>query len=212
MADIRLVRGRGQRLWLWTGILCVAALLAWGSTFVFGDATAKPRFQRGSETGFGEGRGVVLPLRTERFDAIVPLEDRELGRMVHVTGFAESPARTMKTYGSAVWIRSTGGRRILVRFEPAPPPGTLRSLYAGAPVRLDGYVAKVARAELDAILDSLGVNLPRPKPGVKFGDLPDSTFARVDSLFIKGYYVSVRPEGIGGARGRGADTAAKAAP
>ena len=61
---------------------------------------------------------------------------------------------------------------------------------------VNGYVQKISRAEFDMWTDSLNVVIPRPRPGTKFGDLPDSGFAKIDSLFIKNYYVSVRPEGL----------------
>jgi hypothetical protein len=193
--DIRLVRGRNQRLWLWTAVLVVLAVAAWGSVYLIGDAT-RPAHARlsGEKANFGADRGAVLPMHTEEFDRSLPLEERELGRLLHLTGWAESEVRA-----NALWVRTTSGRRILVRFEP-PPPGRPR-IYAGGRVDLLGYLQKISRAELDSWLDSVNVRLPRPRPGVKFGDLPDSTFARIDSLFIRRYYLSVRPEGLGGAAG-----------
>jgi hypothetical protein len=65
-------------------------------------------------------------------------------------------------------------------------------------VDVQGYLQKISRAEFDAWIDSLDVYLPRPAPGVKFGDLPDSGFVRIDSLFIRDYYISVRPEALPG--------------
>jgi hypothetical protein len=194
MADIRLVRPRNTHVWLWTGLLAVVALGVWlGSTLVFGDATAKTAGKKvGQHARFGADRAQVMPLRTEPFEAAIPLEDRELGRLLRFTGTAESGVRR-----NALVVRSRGGQRILVRFEPAPPAGALGRIYPGSTVRLDGYLQKIARAEYLAWMDSLGVVVPRPQPGVKFGDLPDPSFARVDSLFIKSYYLSVRPEGIG---------------
>jgi hypothetical protein len=193
--DIRLVRGRNQRLWLWTAVLVVLAIAAWGSVYLIGDAT-RPAQARlaGEKANFGAERGEVLPMHTEEFDRALPLEERELGRLLHLTGWAESEVRA-----NAVWVRTTSGRRILVRFEP-PPPGR-PGIYAGGRVDVLGYLQKISRAELEAWLDSVGVRLPRPRPGVKFGDLPDSTFARIDSLFVRRYYLSVRPEGLRGGRG-----------
>ncbi len=66
-----------------------------------------------------------------------------------------------------------------------------------ASVELDGYLSKISNAEFKVWMDTLGVHIPRPPPGNKFGDLPDPSFARVDSLFIKSFYISVRPEALG---------------
>ena len=190
--DIRLVRGKQHRVWMWVGILVGVLMLAWASALVFGDATLRRGRAGGAAAGFGEGRGAVVPMQTEPFENVQPLQDRELGRMVQLSGTAESRARR-----NAVWVRTPRGRRILLRFEPDPPENALSGIYPGAAVSVAGYLGKISRAELDVWLDTLGVVLPRPRPGVKFGDLPDSNFARVDSLFIKDYYISVRPEGIG---------------
>ena len=188
--DIRLARGRNDRVWLWIAILVALSLLALLAAMVFGDATERAgRSQVGANASFQ--RAPVLPTEIEPFEEIAKLEDRELGRLLRLTGVAESPVRA-----NAVWVRTPGGRRILVRFEPDPPEGTLRGIYAGAGLRVNGYLMKVSRAEFDVWMDTLGVRLPRPKPGVKFGDLPDSNFAKIDSLFIKDYYISVRPEGV----------------
>ena len=203
--DIRIVRGRQQRVWLWTGVLVAVLLVAWASAWVFGDATERGERQRvGAAANFGAERGEVVPMQTENFEAIAPLQDRELGRLVRLTGTAESAVRR-----NAVWVRTPRGKRILVRFEPEPPAGALRATYPGAAIDVDGYLGKISRTELDVWLDSLNVVLPRPKPGIKFGDLPDSNFARVDSLFVKDYYISVRPEGI---RSRGSGTGLPPAP
>jgi hypothetical protein len=191
--DIRLVRGRTQRLWAWTGTIIVVMLVAWGSAFIFGDATNRPGRQVGAKANFGADRAAVVPMQTEPFETALPLEDRELGRMLRLTGTSES-----RMVRNAIWVRTTTPRRwILVRFEPAPEKGTLRPYYPGAAVNVEGYLQKISRAEFDAWIDSLGVGLPRPTPGVKFGDLPDSGFTRIDSLFIRNFYISVRPEGAG---------------
>ncbi|HYJ81179.1 MAG TPA: hypothetical protein VEW03_16310, partial [Longimicrobiaceae bacterium] len=113
------------------------------------------------------------------------------GRVLRLSGWAESGVRR-----NAVYVRAADGRRILVRFEPEPPEGALRGIYAGGAVDMNGYLQKLSRAEFDVWMDTLRVVVPRPRPGVKFGDLPDSSFARVDSLFVKDYYLSVRPEGL----------------
>lgn len=192
MPDIRLVRRRGNWVWPAVGSLSLLCLLVWASaTFFLGDATMANRRKGGAMAGFGRDRAPVMPLQKESFAEVKPLEDRELGRLLHISGYAESGV-----VHDAVWVHSHDGRRILVRFEPSPGPGALRGVHSGAGVSLDGYLQRLARADFNAWMDSLGISIPRPEPGVKFGDLPDPNFARVDSLFIKTYYLSVRPEGI----------------
>lgn len=189
--DIRLVR-RSSKVWLWVGTLAVGALLLWSSAYLFGDATRGAQQKAvGAAANFGADRAAVLPAEVEAFESILPIEDRELGRLVRLQGTALS-----RVSASSLWMQARGGRRILVRFEPTPE--TAPRYAPGSAVRVDGYVQKISAAEFGAWIDSLGVSLPRPRPGVKFGDLPDSGFARVDSLFIRNYYISVRPEGIGG--------------
>jgi hypothetical protein len=119
------------------------------------------------------------------------LQTRDLGRLVHVSGVAESGVDV-----NSLWVRTSGGHRILVRFQPAPDPALLRGFGPGSSVAFDGYLQNIALAEFLQLVDSLGVRIPRPPPARKFGDLPDASFARVDSLFIKNYFVSVRPEAI----------------
>jgi hypothetical protein len=191
--DIRMSRPRGSNAWAWIAALAAAGLLVWAaSTFVFGDATQRTGMLGvGEDAGWGADRAQVLPMEAEPFEAILPLEPRELGRLVRLRGVAESPVR-----GDAVWVRAAGNRRILVRFEPAPPPAARARLQMGAPVDVEGYLQRMSRAELQTWLDTLGVFLPRPRPGSKFGDLPDTTFAQIDTLFIRNYYVSVRPWGL----------------
>jgi len=191
--DIRLTRGRNQRVWLWTLSIVAVGALAMIAAMVFGDPTAHPRGPGvGAAAHFGADRAPVLPVVVEPFERVGELSDRELGRLVHLAGTAESGVRK-----SAVYVRTPQGRRILVRFEPAPPAGRLNVIFNGGGVDVTGYLQKISRAEFDVWMDTLGVVIPRPKPGVKFGDLPDSNFIRIDSLFIKDYYLSVRPEGIG---------------
>lgn len=192
MADIRLVRPRGSRIWLYTGTLVGAALLILLFSYFFGDPTAKARHGPvGAAANFGADRAPVIPVVPTAFESLSSLGEGDVGRLVHLTGTAESIVRN-----NAVWVRATGGRRILVRFEPAPPEGTRIPIYAGGGVSVDGYIQRIARAELNVWLRSLGVGLPRPEPGVKFGDVPDSGFIRIDSLFVKNYYVSVRPDAL----------------
>jgi hypothetical protein len=192
--DIRLVRGRNQRLWTWTMAIVALSLMAWGSSFIFGDATKRPGMQVGANANFGGERAQVVPMQSEAFETTLPLEDRELGRLLRLTGTADS-----RTVRNAVWVRTQNPRRwILVRVEPVPKGQAIRPFYPGGGVDVQGYLQKISRAEFDAWMDSLDVGLPRPAPGVKFGDLPDSNFTRIDSLFIRDYYISVRPEGLRG--------------
>jgi hypothetical protein len=201
--DIRLVRGRGHRLWMWVSILIGLALLAMLAGMVLGDPTTEPGRASGANANFGADRAAVVPMRAAPFESAFPLEDRELGRLLRVRGTAES-----EVVGGSLWVRTTAGRWILMRFEPtAPVRGRVRS---GSGVDVVGYLEKISRAEFDAWLDTLNVYLPRPRPGVKFGDLPDSGFIKVDSLFIREYYISVRPEGVA-ARGSTPDAPPPAA-
>jgi hypothetical protein len=194
--DIRLVRGRAQRLWLWTGILVAMGVMIMLAAMIFGDRTSRQTSAVGAAANFGADRAPVRPVVIEPFGELPQLKERELGRLLRVTGFAESRMRR-----NAVYVRASDGRRILVRFEPDPPEGTLRSVYPGASIDVTGYLQKLSRTEWGVWMDTLAVGVPRPRPGAKFGDLPDNNFARVDSLFIKDFYISVRPEGIGAVRG-----------
>jgi len=196
MPDIRLVRPRANNLWLWTGGLVTAALLVLVFSLLFGDPTeaAKQR-QVGARADFGADRAPVIPVVSTPFPSVTALGERDVGRLVRLEGWAESRVR-----GNAVWVRASDGRRILLRVEPPPAPGTALPFVPGGRVVVEGYLQRIAEAELRVWLDSLGVWLPRPKPSLKFGDLPDSGFIRVDSLFIKTFYVSVRPESLGARR------------
>lgn len=190
--DIRLVRGRESRVWLWVGLLAGAGVALLVMVNVFGgDATTAAKRQVGAAANFGANRAEVLPMETQAFETLLPLDPRQLGRLVHLRATAETGVR-----GNAVWVRTPTGRRILVRFEPAPPSGALRAMGPGSIVDVNGYIQKISRAEFDLWTDSLNVVIPRPRPGTKFGDVPDSGFAKIDSLFIKSFYVSVRPEGL----------------
>ncbi|HET7276086.1 MAG TPA: hypothetical protein VFI91_13035 [Longimicrobiaceae bacterium] len=192
MPDIRLVRPPGVRTWIWTGLLAAVGLLVWSSAFVVGDRTdpdVQPRV--GANADFGAFRAPVLPARPAEFSSMDPLRTRDLGRLVHLQGTAGSPV-----IANAVWVRSDDGRRILVRFEPPPPESEIRGIGAGGRVDLRGYLQRIAVAEFEVWTDTLGVAIPRPAPGRKFGDLPDPSFARIDSLFIKDYYISVRPRAL----------------
>lgn len=198
MADIRLVQPRAGRLWLWMGGLALIGVLLWASKFVVGDATDPERARGvGAAAGFGETRAPLIPMPAEPFDEVNPIETRDLGRLVQLRGVLESPVRA-----NAAWVRASGGRRILIRFEPPPDSGVLRRFGPGSSIDLPGYMAKISQAEFEVWLDTLNVSIPRPPPGRKFGDLPDPSFARLDSLFVKTYYVSVRPEALAGPENR----------
>jgi hypothetical protein len=192
MPDIRLVQPRAGRLWLWMGGLALVAALLWASKYVVGDATEPERARGvGAAAGFGETRAPLIPMPAEPFEEVVPLDTRDLGRLVQVKGVLESGVR-----GNATWLRASDGRRILLRFEPPPDSGQLRRFGPGSSIDLPGYVEKISRAEFDVWLDTLNVSIPRPPPGRKFGDLPPPSFMRLDSLFVKTYYISVRPEAL----------------
>ncbi|HEX2209003.1 MAG TPA: hypothetical protein VHG93_15095 [Longimicrobium sp.] len=193
--DIRLVRGRESRVWLWVGLLAAASMAVLIAAMLFGDQTMSAKRQVGAAANFGADRAEVLPMHTEEFETLLPLDNRELGRLVHLSATAESGVRD-----HAVWVRTPSGRRILVRFEPDPPAGALRAFGPGSHVDVNGYLGRISRAEFDMWMDTLNVVIPRPRPGTKFGDVPDSGFAKIDSLFIRDYYVSVRPEGLRRAR------------
>ncbi|MQA90271.1 MAG: hypothetical protein GEU90_08550 [Gemmatimonas sp.] len=192
MADFRLVQPRGARVWTVMGAFALAGVLLWASAFFFGDATSpddRPRV--GAAADFGAVRGPVLPLEAIPFASLTPLMTRDLGRLVRLEGVVESPVAA-----NSAWVRTPEGYRILARFEPAPDPQLLSGIGPGSSVSFHGYLQTIALAELSEIIDSLGVAIPRPPPARKFGDLPGPGFARVDSLYIKNYYVSVRPQGI----------------
>jgi hypothetical protein len=189
--DIRLVRGRESRVWLWVGLLAGISIAVLVAAAVFGDQTMSAKRQVGAAANFGADRAEVLPMQTEEFETLLPLDTRELGRLVHLSARTESAVRA-----NAVWVRTPSGRRIMVRFEPDPPAGALRALCVGCGLDVNGYLQKVSRAEFDMWMDTLNVVIPRPRPGTKFGDVPDSGFAKIDSLFIRDFYVSVRPEGL----------------
>jgi hypothetical protein len=205
--DIRITRGRNHRVWMWIGAIVALSVVFLAAAAIFGDPTQKGTVHGvGAAANFGKDRAPVQPVVIEPFENLKELSDRELGRILHLNGTAESGVRR-----AAVYVRTPSGRRILVRFEPTPQPEQLRGIFNGGGVSLDGYLMKISRAEFNVWMDTLDVVIPRAKPGVKFGDLPDSNFIRIDSLFIKDYYLSVRPEGIG-RPGAAAPVAATARP
>lgn len=166
------------------------AVWAWG-TFLR-DPTEDTRDIRiGAAANFGPERAPVLPAAPVPLDSVAPIDTRDIGRYVRLRGVVIAGVR----HGAA-WVRAADGRRLLVRFEPLPPEGALRGVRPGAGLDVAGYVDKLALAEFRVWMDTLQVNIPRPPPGLKFGDPPDSSFLRVDSLFVKTFYLSVRPEGL----------------
>ncbi len=192
MADIRLVRNRGSQVWLIMGGFALVGALFWASAFVLGDRTAPDELPRvGAAADFGAIRAPVIPVEAVPFATLTPLQTRDLGRLVRLRGVAESRVGV-----NSVWVRTDDGYRILARFEPAPPSELLSGIGNGTRVEFNGYLQTIALAEFLQVVDSLNVAIPKPPPGRKFGDLPNPTFRQVDSLFIKNYYISVRPEGI----------------
>jgi hypothetical protein len=192
MADFRVVPQRGTRVWPIMGAFAIAGFLLWTSAFFFGDATAPDELPRvGAAADFGALRAPVLPVQAVPFATLTPLMTRDLGRLVQLNGVVESRIAV-----NSAWVRTPEGYRILARFEPAPEPDLLRGIGPGSSVAFQGYLQTIALAEFKQVVDSLNVQIPRPPPARKFGDLPNPAFARVDSLFIKNYYVSVRPQGI----------------
>jgi hypothetical protein len=194
MPDIRLVRPRGSWLWIVTAVLAFLAIAVWAfGTFGRDPTAVEERPMIGELLNFGAERTPVLPVFPTPFDSIAPLSARDLGILVQLRGTAESPVRN-----NAVFVRGTDNRRIMVRFEPPPPEGALDHIRAGGPINVVGYLQKIAVAEFRVWMDTLGVRVPRAPPAGRFGHLPDPAFARIDSLYIKEYYVSVRPEGVHG--------------
>ncbi len=194
MADIRIVRTHGSRLWLLTGALAFLAIAVWASVFFLGDPTAPEEERRvGALADFGADRAPVLPAQAVPFNALRPVTERDLGGYVELRGTATTPVRA-----NSVLVRADDGRRILVRFEP-PLEGS-PGISAGSSVTLRGYLRRVALAEYETMVqDTLGHRIPRPPPHLKFGWEPDSAFLALDRLYIKDYYLSVRPHGLNGA-------------
>lgn len=166
----------------------------------FGDPTDPANVRGvGAKANFGAGRAAVVPMPSAPFEGVKPLTTRDLGRLVRVSGTAQTGVR-----GNAMWVRTDDGRRILVQFEPPPPAGAMARFAPNSRVILEGYLQDIALAEFTVKVDSLSVTIPRSDCELrskgaecKFGYLPDSTFARVDSLFVKNFYLSVRPDAIG---------------
>lgn len=192
MADIRIVRRSGSYVWLWTGFLALIAFAVWAAATFLGDPTARTEQRRiGAAADFGGERAPVLPPQSAPFSSLVPLDRGDIGRLVHLTGAAES-----RLTANAVWVRASDGRRILVRFEPPPPQEALAGIRSGGRIDVEGYLSSIAQAEFRAWADTLRLSLPRPPPPARFGQLPSPEFLRLDSLYIRDFYISVRPEGL----------------
>ncbi|MBA3968638.1 MAG: hypothetical protein H0X52_00890 [Gemmatimonadetes bacterium] len=188
MPDIRLVRPRSSKLLAVLGALIALGILAWSSSYVFGDATAEKQRGIGARSGLGEVRAPVIPMRSAGFETVAPIEQKDLGRLVRFTGTTET-----RMVAGAVWARADDRRRILLRWEPLPAGTSAPAIGPGARIQVDGYIQRISRAEFDMWADSVGAAIPRPRPGAKFGETPDTSFAQVEALFVKDYYMSVRP-------------------
>ncbi|HEV2131537.1 MAG TPA: hypothetical protein VGR27_10565 [Longimicrobiaceae bacterium] len=192
MVDIRMVRRSSSYVWLLTGALALVALLIWAAATYLGDPTERTERTRiGAAANFGGDRAPVLPAQPAAFASMTPLEQGDLGRLVHLTGTVES-----RVVASTAWVRAADGRRILVRFEPPPPEGALAGIRSGGRIDVEGYLQSMAVAEFRAWADTLRISLPRPPPATRFGQAPSPEFLRTDSLYIREFYISVRPEGL----------------
>lgn len=194
MPDIRLSRPQTHRTWLWIGVLAALGLLVYGFTSIFGDPTdPAEQPQVGAAADVGAERAPILPMRAVPLAEVMPLQSRDLGRLVRLDAVSQS-----RLVDRALWVRTATGHRILVRFEPAPPEGRLSGLGPGSSVDVVGYVDQISRAEFRQWADTLGIALPSPpkNPTTHFGYAPRPEFARLDSLFVRNFYISVRPEGL----------------
>lgn len=200
MVDIRLVRLPESRVWMWTGALALLALGGYASTFFLEDPTDPGEMQRvGAQADFGAERAPVLPARPIPFASVRPVTEQDLGALVRVAGIAETPVRA-----NAVFVRAEDDRRVLVRFEPAPAQNSEPEIAGGGTVELEGYLQRIALAEYRTwVQDTLGHRIPRPRAHHKFGWVPDDDFRAIDSLYIKSYYLSVRPRAPDSATGAG---------
>jgi hypothetical protein len=192
MADIRMVRPPSSKLWLWMGGLAALGILIWAGALVFGDPTEALEHRLiGQHMDVGADRAPVIPPTPVPFADAIPLSEEDRGRFIVLAGVIEAgPA------ANAVWVRAAQNRRILARIEPMPPEAGRPPLRAGMAVELPGYVERIARTEFNALMDSLGVRIPRPPPGRKFGDLPPPEYLALDTLLVRTYYISVRPEAL----------------
>jgi hypothetical protein len=192
MADIRMVRPPSSRLWLWMIALATAGILLWASALVFGDPTEDVEHRRiGQDMDVGADRAPIIPPVPVPLSNALPLSEEDRGRYVLLQGVVEAGPSA-----NTVWVRAAQNRRILARVEPLPAEAGRPALRAGTAVELPGYVERIALTEFNALMDSLGVRIPRPPPGRKFGDLPPPEFRALDSLLIRTYYISVRPEAL----------------
>lgn len=189
MPDIRLARREKSQLWLWTGVLAFIGLAVWGAAAVFGDPTDPAQQPRvGAAADFGAVRAPVHPIESVGFESLRPLDPRDLGRLVRLRGTVQS-----SVVRGNFWVHANDGRRILTRVEP-PPAGELPGIRPGAGIDIEGHLRNISRTEFHAWMDSLRVEVPRPPPPARFGQLPDPAFTRLLELYVRDYYISVPPE------------------
>lgn len=192
MFDFRFVRGHGRRLWITVGLLAGVGTLVWASAFVLGDPTQRSAHVRvGAAANTGADRPAVVPPHPVRFAALDSIDPTDYGIYVELVATPESAVR-----GQAVWARADDGRWILVRVEPPAADSARAAATLARGGRWRGYLRPIGRAEFDLWMDSLGVVLPRPPAGVKMGELPDSTFLKLDRRILKHVYLSIRPEDL----------------
>ena len=103
--DIRLVRGRESRVWLWVGLLAGISIAVLIAAAVFGDQTMSAKRQVGAAANFGADRAEVLPMQTEEFETLLPLDTRELGRLANTYSNEGRPAPLVTPPALRVGIR-----------------------------------------------------------------------------------------------------------
>jgi hypothetical protein len=189
MPDIRLARRETSHIWVWTGILAALGLVLWGASFIFGDPTDPMQPPRvGAAADFGAERTPVLPIEAVPLETLIPLDPRDLGRLVRLRGTVES-----RMVRGNVWVRSVDGRRILARVEPAPL-SEVPALRPAASIDIEGHLHNISRTEFFAWMDSLNVSIPRPPAPARFGQVPGPEFTRALAQYVREYYVSIPPE------------------
>ncbi|MDR0786548.1 MAG: hypothetical protein LBG44_01540, partial [Gemmatimonadota bacterium] len=139
MTDIRLNQPKSTQIWTTVSVLAVVALILWGAATIFGDRTAaEERPGVGATAGFGDHRAPVLPAQAAPFGSVSPPGPRDLGRLVQLVGRGESRVRV-----HSLWVRTPENYRILVRFDPEPPPELLAGIGPGSAVSFHGYVTAI---------------------------------------------------------------------